>query len=129
MDFKMLNSNNMHIVTGNLTDDVELRQTPGGKSVATFTVACNRHGENAGTDFLRIVAWEREAERVSKEATKGSCVLIVGSVRTRTYTDGGGAKRYITETVADHITVYGAPKLATPTSPFEDVAADESLPF
>lgn len=96
---------NKTILGGRLTADPELKKTPSGVSVTTFTVAVNRRfqpkeGEQQ-TDFIQIVAWRSTAEFVCRFFRKASSICIVGSIQTRTWTDQQGVKRYATEVVAD----------------------------
>ena len=149
---------NKVILMGHLTADPELKQTSGsGVSVCSFSIGVNRRfsrSEQGGqdVDFINIVTWRQQAEFVAKYFKKGSCIVIVGSLQTRSWTDNQGQKRYATEVVADEVS-FGAPAAAqgqtaqpqaqsyTPqayTSPsfsteknsnFEEIPGDESLPF
>lgn len=151
---------NKVILMGHLTADPELKQTSGsGVSVCSFSIGVNRRfsrGEQGGqdVDFINIVTWRQQAEFVSKYFKKGSCIVVVGSLQTRSWTDNQGQKRYATEVVADEVS-FGAPAASqsqgqpaqpqtqsyTPsayTSPsfsteknsnFEEIPGDESLPF
>jgi single-strand DNA-binding protein len=96
---------NKAIVMGRLTADPELRQTPNGVSVTSFSIAVNRQfGGKSGerqTDFLDIVAWRQTAEFVCRYFTKGRPILIEGSIQTRQYTDKSGQNRRAWEIVAD----------------------------
>ncbi len=96
---------NKAILIGNLTADPELKQTPNGVSVCSFSIGVQRRFKDANgnntTDFINIVAWRQTAEFVSKYFHKGRAICIVGSIQVRSYTDQQGNKRYITEVVAD----------------------------
>lgn len=83
----------MNVFTGigRLTATPELRQTQSGRSVCNYTLAIDRPGKDAGTDFLRCVCWEKTAEFAAKYLTKGSKVAITGSVQTSKY-DGPDGK-------------------------------------
>ncbi|MBO5273710.1 MAG: single-stranded DNA-binding protein [Clostridia bacterium] len=101
---------NKVILGGRLTGDPELKQTPSGVSVCSFSVAVNRRfqsqnaeGGQPQADFINVVAWRQSAEFVSKYFRKGSSICVVGSIQTRTWTDQQGQKRYATEVVADEI--------------------------
>lgn len=101
---------NKVILGGRLTSDPELKQTTGGISVCSFSVAVNRRfqsqaaeGGQSQADFINVVAWRQSAEFVSKYFRKGSSICVVGSIQTRTWTDQQGQKRYATEVVADEI--------------------------
>lgn len=98
---------NLVVLLGNLTRDPELRTTGSGVQVASFTVACTRrfrsqNGEQE-TDFINCVAWRQQAEFVSKYFRKGSRICLEGSIRTRSYDDKQGQRRYVTEVICDHI--------------------------
>ena len=96
---------NKAILVGNLTKDPEMRTTPNGVSVTSFTVAANRRCKSQDgqqqTDFINCVAWRSTAEFIAKYFTKGSKIGIVGTIQTRTYDDQNGNKRYVTEVVVD----------------------------
>ena len=85
----------MNLVTliGNLTKDPELRTTPNGVSVCSFTIAVNRYsnGEKV-SDFYRINAWRKDADNCMKYLAKGRKVAVCGSLEPRTYTNSKGEK-------------------------------------
>lgn len=92
---------------GRLTKDPELRRTPSGTAVATFSIAVDRDfkgkdGERE-TDFIDIVAWRQTAEFVSKHFTKGRMAVVEGRLQIRDYTNKDGQKRRVAEIVADNI--------------------------
>lgn len=94
------------ILCGRLTADPELKTTPSGIPVTTFTVAVNRrfggkNGEESPADFFNVTAWRQTAEFITKFFRKASTICVVGSLQTRTWTDQNGQKRYATEIVAD----------------------------
>ena len=107
---------NQAIVLGNLTRDIEMRYTPKGQAVVSFSVATNRRWTNqAGepqeqVEFHNIVAWGKLAEICNQILYKGRKALIAGRLQTRSWEGQDGAKRYSTEIVADHISAVGAPK-------------------
>ena len=98
---------NKVILGGRLTADPELKTTPSGISVTTFTVAVNRkYGEKneAGqtpADFFNVTAWRQTAEFITRYFRKASSICVMGSLQTRSWTDQNGQKRYATEIVAD----------------------------
>ncbi len=95
---------NKVVLGGRLTSEPELKTTPSGVSVISFTVAVNRRFSKDGetqADFIRVTAWRQTAEFVSKFFHKGSSICITGSIQTRSWTDNNGTKRYETEVVAD----------------------------
>ena len=98
---------NRAILMGRLTRDPELRTTPSGGSVASFTLAVDRGyakaGEEKQTDFINIVAWRATAEFVGRYFTKGMMMIVEGRIQTRSWEDQNGNKRYAVEVVADNI--------------------------
>lgn len=98
---------NRSILMGRLTRDPELRTTPSGVSVASFTLAVDRGyakaGEERQTDFINIVAWRATAEFVGRYFTKGMMMIVEGRIQSRSWEDQNGNKRYATEVVADNI--------------------------
>lgn len=137
---------NKVILLGRLVADPELRQTPNNTSVTSFTVAVDRKhtaGEEKQADFLSVIAWRQTAEFICRHFTKGSAILIEGELQTRSWTDKQGAKRYATDVVANEVFFAESKKsavseaehpnpyfqAATSAAQFEEVAADEALPF
>lgn len=95
---------NKVILGGRMTGDPELKQTPNGVSVTSFSVAVNRRYAKDGeqnADFINVVAWRGTADFICKYFHKGSSIALVGSIQTRSWTDQNGNKRYATEVVAD----------------------------
>lgn len=98
---------NRVMLVGRLTRDPELRTTPSGLAVTRFSVAVsqnftNRNGER-GTDFINCVAWDRQADFVSRYCKKGSLVSVEGRISTGNYTAQDGTKRYTTDVVCEQI--------------------------
>ena len=97
---------NLVVLTGRLTADPELKTTPSGVPVTSFSIAVNRNyraGEEQQTDFINIVAWRQRAEFITKYFTKGSLIGIEGSIQTRRYTDKNGNNRTAFEVVANNV--------------------------
>ena len=95
---------NKAIIIGNLTKDPELRTTPQGVSVCSFTVAVNRgFGEKKEVDYIPIVAWRAIAENCGKFLAKGRKVGVSGRIQVRSYDAQNGERRYVTEVVADDV--------------------------
>ncbi|WP_446662984.1 single-stranded DNA-binding protein [Geobacillus sp. CCR] len=97
---------NRVVLVGRLVKDVELRYTPNGTAVASFTLAVNRpftnqQGERE-TDFINVIAWRKTAENVANYTTKGSLVAVDGRLQTRSY-EKDGRRVYVTEVVADNV--------------------------
>ena len=105
---------NIVALMGRLTRDPEMRKTPQGVSVATFTVAVDRsfvkQGEERQADFIDIVCWRNTAEFVCKYFQKGSMIALNGSIQTRTYQDKNGNNRKAFEIVADNVHFAGEKK-------------------
>lgn len=132
---------NKVILAGRLTADVELKQTPLGVSVCSFTLAVNRKFSANGqqqTDFIQCQAWRQTAEFICKYFKKGSALCISGSIQVRSWTDSNNQKRYATEVVADEaMFVDGkndsqgaeAPSFNYETPNYEEMNVDDDVPF
>ena len=133
---------NKAILIGNLGADPELRYTPGGKAVASFSMATterfkNKEGEQQErTAWHNIVCWGRTAEIANEYLKKGRSVYIEGRIQYRSYDDKDGIKRYRTEIVTQQLQFLGArekaedeqkqpPEAPEPKAP----ADDDDLPF
>lgn len=94
---------NKVILMGRLTADPEVRQTPNGISVLSFSIAVDRNYSKAEkkTDFINLVAWRQTAEFIGRFFTKGQMIAVEGSIQTRNYEDKTGAKRTAFEVVVD----------------------------
>lgn len=139
---------NKAILCGRLTKTPEETATQSGTVVSRFSIAIDRRyqkqGEEKQTDFLNIVAFGKTAEFVGRYFTKGSPIIVVGSIQTRSY-EKDGQKRYATEIIADEVSFAGSKKdnqgaeasadadpldgLITAPDGFVTVEDDESLPF
>ena len=110
----MAGSLNKVFLLGNLTRDPELRHTPQGTSVASFSIAVNRNYKgNDGefkkeTSYFNIVVWGKIGENCAKYLSKGRPVLVEGRLQTRSYETQDGQKRNITEIVADNVQFLGS---------------------
>ena len=148
---------NKVILGGRLTADPELKQTPNGIPVVTFSIAVNRRFQSKDnaqqqTDFFNVTAWRATAEFVSRYFRKGSSICVIGSLQNRTWTDQQGAKRYATDVIADEIQFVdsrsegpagGQPQggytpdayapsyssMACAAPKFEEIKTDDDLPF
>ena len=123
---------------GNLTRDPELRTTPNGQSVCSFSLALNRSYKGAdgnwqeATDFVDVVAWGPLGERVNQYVTRGRPVLVSGRLQSRSW-EQEGQKRSKVEVVANDVTFLGgrdnngandAPAADTPAAK-KDVVIDD----
>ena len=92
------------VLAGRVTKDIELKVTPTGKSVCTFSLAVERkfvqNGEKI-TDFINCQLWGKSAETLEKYVKKGMMIGIEGRIQTRKYTNQYGQTVYVTEVVAD----------------------------
>lgn len=92
---------------GYLAADPTHQYTKGGKPVCTFRIGVTRRFTNAQgvreADFFPVVAWGKQADLAARYLSKGSRVAVVGTLQTRSYDDKDGAKRYVTEIVAEEI--------------------------
>lgn len=105
---------NLVVLTGRLTADPELKNTPNGVPVCSFTIAVDRRfkqGEERQSDFVNIVAWRGQAEFVSKYFSKGSMIGIEGSIQTRRYQDKEGKNRTAFEVMANNVQFVESKKL------------------
>jgi single-strand DNA-binding protein len=100
---------NKAMVIGNLTRDPEIRTTPNGQTVASFSVATNyvwtdQSGQkHEKAEFHNIVAWRRLAEICGQYLKKGSKIYIEGRMQTRDWVGQDGVKRYRTEIIAENM--------------------------
>ncbi len=148
---------NKVILGGRLTADPELKQTPNGIPVVSFSIAVNRRFQSKDTsqqqtDFFNVTAWRATAEFVSRYFHKGSSICVIGSIQNRSWTDNNGAKRYATDIIADEIQFVDSrgegsggaqpqggytPDAYTPSyasmegvaPKFEEIKTDDDLPF
>lgn len=106
---------NKAIIIGNLTQNPEVRKTPTGKSVASFTIATNnvwvnQNGEKQEqAEFHSIVAWGKLADIVGQYLAKGRLCMVEGKIQTRNWLDQNGTKHWKTEIIAENIQL--GPKL------------------
>jgi len=131
------------IIGGRIANDLELKVTPSGVSVTTFSVAVDRNIKSADgeriTDFINVVAWRQTAEFITKYFRKGSAICIIGSLQVRSWTDNNGNKRYATEVIADKAKFVESKSSEQPTNSldvtveqpnsFEEIPTDDDLPF
>lgn len=130
-------------LTGRLTQDVELKATPNGVSVCSFTIAVARPHVKDTTDFINCVAWRQTAEFVSRYFHKGKMIGISGVLTSRKFEDKNGNKRTAFEVVVENAEFCGDAKnddqkpteslqnpAETPIEPhFVEVSGDDDLPF
>ena len=122
---------NKVVLLARMCKDIELKYTQSEKAIAKFTVACNRKGKDAGTDFITCTAWDKTAEFMQKYCTKGMQVAIVGRLQTGSYDDKDGKKVYTTDVVVEEVTPIWNKK--EDNAPFENqnesIIDESDLPF
>jgi single-strand DNA-binding protein len=109
---------------GNLATDVEVRDVGEEKKVASFLLAVDRGGREAGADFVWISAWDRQAELCGEYLAKGRRVAVEGRLHSRTW-EQDGARRDAIDVVARRIDFLGGPSREEGAEiiPFEAAAA------
>ncbi len=144
---------NKVILIGNLGKDPELRYTPGGQPVATFSLATterwnDKNGQRQDrTEWHNIVVWGKLAELVNQYLKKGRSAYVEGKITTRSWDDRDGVKKYRTEIVANQVQFLGSSGSSSsdmgssvmdqnvpgfdmaPMEPIGGATVDEDLPF
>lgn len=129
---------NKIILIGRLTKDPELNYTNSGKAVCKITLAVNRPYSNqdgeSQADFINIVVWNKPAENSANYLAKGRQCAVEGRLQIRSYEADDGARKYVTEVVANNVQFLGSgnssEKSSTPSEIGEEVyMPDEDLPF
>ncbi len=142
---------NKVILVGNLGKDPEVRYTQTGSAVANFSIATSeqwndREGKKQErTEWHNIVVWGKSAEHCGQYLSKGRQVFVEGSIRTRSYDDKTGVKRYVTEIIAQRVQFLGSgggtrgPQQGMDTGSVDDMAmggmgggqppSDDDIPF
>lgn len=129
---------NKIFLIGRLTKDPELKYTPKGVAVTSFTLAVKRHvsgNKEKETDFINIVVWNKAAENCAKYISKGRLVAVEGRLQIRSYEGNDGKKRWVTEVIADNVEFLSSGKSDDPTTqPPEPLGEeidfnDEEIPF
>lgn len=106
---------NKAMIIGNLTRDPEVRTTPAGASVASFSVATNFVWTDANSqrqekvEYHKVVAWRKLADIIGQYLKKGSKVYIEGRLQTRDWTGQDGVKRTSTEIIAENMIMLDRP--------------------
>ena len=98
---------NRVVLVGRMTWDPELRRTPQGDAVTSFTLAVNRNYTSRDgqqqADFINCVVWRKPAENVERYCSKGSLVGVEGRIQTRSYDNSQGQKVYVVEVICDSV--------------------------
>ena len=132
---------NVVMLIGRLTKDIEVKSTPSGKAVTSFTLAVDRRNRQDGADFVNCVAWGNTAEAMGRYLSKGRKVALTGRISVRSYETRDKKRQYVTEVVADQVEFLDRaeerpkPVETVPVEPVEheefvDIDGDgEELPF
>lgn len=102
---------NKVMISGRITQELELKYTPKGTPVIRFTLAMDKRSKDEAdqwqqsTVFVDVVAWTNQAEGLVKQAHKGTAVLVEGRIDTRSYVDQNNQNRKVFEVIADFIHV------------------------
>ncbi len=126
---------NRIVLIGRLTRDPEMRYTPQGVPVASFSLAvdrpfANQQGER-DTDFIDCVAWRKLGETVGNHLTKGRLVAVEGRLQVRSYEAQDGSKRRAAEVVCDAVRFLDRPRdgQGSPESVPDEAELPDDLPF
>jgi single-strand DNA-binding protein len=125
---------NRIMVIGNLGRDPEMRYTPGGQAVTSFSLAATRtwttsNGDRRdATEWFNVVTWGSLAEICNQYLTKGRRVFVEGEVRTRGWEQSDGRKHYRTELVAKEMIMLG-PRPVSNEVEYTPKPRKEELPF
>lgn len=135
-------------ISGRICNELEVRTTPNGTEVLSFTIACERdfkdQSGNKPVDFIDVVAFKNTAVFVSQYFAKGRMAIVNGRLQARTWEDKDGNKRKAVEIIAGNVyfadskTDNGSNKsenrgisvdFSTDDSDFESIADEDELPF
>ena len=125
---------NKIVLIGNLTHDPEVRSTPNGVTVCSFTIAVNRRfasgsGGERPTDFFRINAWRQLGETCARYLAKGRKVAVVGELQARTYDGKDGTVRMSLDVQADEVEFLSPKDKADQTHDAPQADADDMQGF
>ena len=125
---------NKLIAIGNLARDPELRSTPNGVPVCTFTIAVNGRKQDEPATFFRVTAWRQLGENCNRYLAKGKKVFVSGPVSVSTYTAKDGATRASMEITADEVEFLSPAGTGAENATVDERVGfvkvdDETLPF
>lgn len=127
---------NRIILVGAVATDPETRTTMDSTPITKFQIAVERFGSaGAGkeTDFIDVVAWRNVADYCSKALSKGMLAVVEGRIQNRSFETKDGVKKYVTEVVANNVTVLdkkkGKPSAAAEEPVTDPDLVDDDLPF
>ena len=131
----MAGSVNKVILIGNLGRDPEIRRLENGAVVANFPLATsetytdrNTGEKRDNTDWHNIVAWRGLAEIIEKYVKKGTKIYVEGKLKTRSYQDKDNITRYVTEVLAEDMTILSRPEGQNPSSEEKPVYPSQGTP-
>jgi len=127
---------NKVMVIGNLGKDPEIRATPSGSKVATFSIAVterfkDKNGQQKETtEWVNLVLWRKQAEIAEKYLRKGSAIYAEGKLQTQSWDDPQGNKRYKTEVVVSNFQMLGSKGNSSenPNSSNQSFGGQEAIP-
>jgi single-strand DNA-binding protein len=134
-EFQMSRGLNKVLIIGRLGRDPEMRYTPSGRPVTTFTVATSRSwntsegGRRTETEWFNVVSWSNLAEICKQYLTKGSLVYIEGRLQTRHWDDPEGNKHSSTEIVANEMIILSDRKEGAPAGVEFEEGEEDEFPF
>lgn len=118
-------------IAGNLTADIEAKQTPSGVSVIKFSLAVHRRyskeGQENQADFIKVVAWRQNADFLAKYARKGDNIVVSGELQNERWTDKAGQNRVDTVIVADYVQINNAKQTSEQGTP--EITDNYDTPF
>lgn len=128
--------NNVSLV-GRLTRDPEIKATNSGSSYARFSIAVDRRGKDAGTDFINIVAFGKTSEFIERYFRKGQRIGINGRIQTGSYEGKDGKKVYTFDVIAENVEFVESKSASSSATPANadgfvnvpDDLEDDGLPF
>ncbi len=126
---------NKIMIIGNLGRDPEMRYTPSGRPVTTFSVATSRTWNTADgekrveTEWFNVVAWSSLAEICKQYLTKGQQVYIEGRLQSRQWEDPEGKKHTTVEIVANEMIMLGDRRESAEASPDSEATEEDEFPF
>ena len=124
---------NRVVLVGRMTRDPELRRTPSGAAVTSFSLAINRNFSSANgerqTDFINCVIWNKAAENVERYCSKGSLVGVEGRIQSRQYDAQDGTKRTVVEVICDTVQFIETKRKEEQANPFVTPGLDMNVNF